>query len=349
MYQVMINASGFLLRLLVDSRYRIFRHFLLFFLSMLIISVNFYLDLIEGKESLIRSSIAQSLILLIPIYLSVFILTPRLLLKNKLGKYVISVFLVIAVAILFSYLLRQEDIEREYKLYQFWLAAFFFISSIIQLSLIIAGASAVIVFQDYVKYGQRIDELENATMQSELEQLKNQINPHFLFNNLNAGIALIDYAPDKAVDFFTSMSRVFRTVLDRSMESTQSLNEELDDLQQYLNLLRIRFGEAIKIDVWLSDTERNMEILTGSLQLVFENIVKHNKFSADNPITVSVLTDKDTLMVINDFRPLSDKSGSRGIGHSALIHRYEDFGRHNISFRQDGDKYISQIPLFPAK
>ena len=151
MYQVMINASGFLLRLLVDSRYRIFRHFLLFFLSMLIISVNFYLDLIEGKESLIRSSIAQSLILLIPIYLSVFILTPRLLLKNKLGKYVISVFLVIAVAILFSYLLRQEDIEREYKLYQFWLAAFFFISSIIQLSLIIAGASAVIVFQDYVK------------------------------------------------------------------------------------------------------------------------------------------------------------------------------------------------------
>lgn len=75
-----------MLRLLVDSRYRVFRHFLLFFLSMLIISVNFYLDLIEGKESLIRSSIAQSLILLIPIYLSVFILTPRLLLKNKLGE-----------------------------------------------------------------------------------------------------------------------------------------------------------------------------------------------------------------------------------------------------------------------
>lgn len=190
---------------------------------------------------------------------------------------------------------------------------------------------------------------EKFLAEAKIKSIKNQINPHFLFNNLNAGIALIDYAPDKAVDFFTSMSRVFRTVLDRSMESTQSLNEELDDLQQYLNLLRIRFGEAIKIDVWLSDTERNMEILTGSLQLVFENIVKHNKFSADNPITVSVLTDKDTLMVINDFRPLSDKSGSRGIGHSALIHRYEDFGRHNISFRQDGDKYISQIPLFPAK
>ena len=80
MYQVMINASGFMLRLLVDSRYRVFRHFLLFSLSMLIISVNIYLDVIEGKEYLTRNCIVQSLILLIPIYLSVFILTPRLLL-----------------------------------------------------------------------------------------------------------------------------------------------------------------------------------------------------------------------------------------------------------------------------
>lgn len=190
---------------------------------------------------------------------------------------------------------------------------------------------------------------EKFLAEAKIRSIKNQITPHFLFNNLNAGIALIDYAPDKAVDFFTSMSRVFRTVLDRSMESLQPLKDELDDLEQYLNLLRIRFGEAIKTDVWLSDTERNMKILTGSLQLVFENIVKHNKFSADNPITVSVLTDRDTLMVINDFRPLSDKAGSHGIGQSALIHRHEDFGKHNISFRQENNKYISRIPLFPAK
>ena len=67
----MINASGFMLRLLVDSRYRVFRHFLLFSLSMLIISVNIYLDVIEGKEYLTRNCIVQSLILLIPIYLSI--------------------------------------------------------------------------------------------------------------------------------------------------------------------------------------------------------------------------------------------------------------------------------------
>lgn len=210
-------------------------------------------------------------------------------------------------------------------------------------------ASIIIVGYLLIWVTTTLRQKEKFLAEAKIKSIKNQINPHFLFNNLNAGIALIDYAPDKAVDFFTSMSKVFRTVLDRSMESTQSLKEELDDLQQYLNLLRIRFGEAIKIDVWLSDTELKMKILTGSLQLVFENVVKHNKFSVENPITVSVLTDGDTLIVINDFRPLSDNTGSHGIGQSALIHRYEDFGKHNISFRQEDRKYISQIPLFPAK
>lgn len=190
---------------------------------------------------------------------------------------------------------------------------------------------------------------EKFLAEAKIQSIKNQINPHFLFNNLNAGIALIDYAPDKAVDFFTSMSKVFRTVLDRSMESTQPLKDELNDLEQYLNLLRIRFGEAIRIDVWINDMEREMLILTGSLQLIFENIVKHNRFSAENPISVSIVAKGDTLLIVNDYRPLSDTSGSHGLGQSAIIHRNEDFGKHNISFRQEDDKYISQLPLFSAK
>ena len=229
-----------MLRLLVDSRYRVFRHFLLFSLSMLIISVNIYLDVIEGKEYLTRNCIVQSLILLIPIYLSVFILTPRLLLKNKLGKYVFFVFLVIALAILFSYLLRQEDIEREYELYQFWLSAFFFISSVIQVSLIIAGASAVIVFQDYVKYGQRIDELENATMQSELEQLKNQINPHFLFNMLNNANVLIKENPVEAVHVLSKLKDLLKYQLKDSTSETVYLADDIRFLTDYLNMEKIR-------------------------------------------------------------------------------------------------------------
>lgn len=182
-----------------------------------------------------------------------------------------------------------------------------------------------------------------------IKSLKTQINPHFLFNNLNAGISLIDYAPDKAVDFFTSMSRVYRTVLDHSMEAIHPLQDEIRDLDHYLNLLRIRFGNAIKIDYWLNDKERQMMILCGSLQIIFENIVKHNRFSVEEPMSVSILTKGDSLVVVNDYRPLTDNPASHGIGQSALIHRYEDFGKTNISFRQEDDKYISELPLFHAK
>lgn len=274
MYQVVMNTSGFLLRLLVEPRWRIFRHFLLFSLSMLIISVNFYLDLIE-REEFVKSSIVQSLILLVPIYLSIFILTPRLLLKNKPGRYVVSVFLVIALALLFSYLLRQEDIVKEFELYRFWLSAFFFVSSIIQLSLIIAGASAVIVFQDYVKYGLRIDRLENATMQSELEQLKNQINPHFLFNMLNNANVLIKESSDEAVLVLSKLKDLLKYQLKDSVSEEVRLKDDISFLNDYLNMEKIRRDNFD----FIVSTEGNMEDITVPPLLFIpfvENAVKHN-------------------------------------------------------------------------
>lgn len=187
---------------------------------------------------------------------------------------------------------------------------------------------------------------EKFLAEAKIKALKNQINPHFLFNNLNAGIALIDYDPEQAVDFFTAMSRVFRSVLDRSMETLQPLEKELEDIEQYLKLLRIRLGNAIKMDCRLSENDGEKMILSGSLQLVFENIVKHNRFSIEEPMNIIIHTKDDVLEIVNDYRPLSDKTASHGIGQSALIQRYEDFGRHNISFHKDGDRYISQLPLF---
>ncbi len=190
---------------------------------------------------------------------------------------------------------------------------------------------------------------EKFLAEAKIKAIKNQINPHFLFNNLNAGISLIDYDPDKAIDFFTSMARVFRTVLDRSMESVQPLGKELDDLGQYLKLIHIRFGDAIKIDYWLSDDDKRKMIVSGTLQLVFENIVKHNRFSVEDPIKVIIQTKGDMLEISNDYRPLSEEPHSHGIGQSVIIRRYEDFGRYNISFHCDGDRYISQLPLFNTK
>lgn len=270
----MKNASGFLLRLLVDRRWRVYRHILLFILGFMTVGVNTYVDVIENGRYW-QSNMVQSLILWVPIYLSASVLTPRFLLRNKIGRYVTAVLLILFLAILLSFWVRHEAIEEEYKAFPFGLAVFFFMASVIQFSLLIAGVSAVIVFQDYVKYGQRIDELENATMQSELEQLKNQINPHFLFNMLNNANVLIRESPVEAVHVLSKLKDLLRYQLKDSTSEKVYLADDIRFLHDYLNLEKIRRDNFDFIVSMEGDTT---DITVPPLLFIpfVENAVKHN-------------------------------------------------------------------------
>lgn len=346
----MKNTSGFLLRLLVDPRYRICRHFLLFVLSVIILSVNFYVDVIEDSRFLV-SNVIQSALLLVPIYLSVFVLTPRLLLKNKVGTYVISVVLVILLALLFSYILRKEAIEEEYELFQFWLAAFFFISSIIQLCLIIAGASAVIVFQDYVKYGQRIDELKNATMQSELEQLKNQINPHFLFNMLNNVYVLIRKGRDEAAEVLFKLEDLLRYQFNDSTQDRIQLSSDIRFMNDFLNLEKIRrdnFNYTIS-----KEGDINSVWLPPLLFIPFvENAVKHNT-DGENASFVYIsfnVQDNRLFFRCENSKPAEEEEKNNRIGGLGLknIRRRLELlypGRHSLEIIEDKQSYIVNLYL----
>ncbi|WP_455640277.1 sensor histidine kinase [Parabacteroides sp.] len=230
--------SDYIMRLLVSPGYRFCRHILLFVLSFMMISVNYYVNALEGN--LWSQEITQSLVFLSLIYLSVFVLAPRFLLKNRIGTYILSIFLSIFIAIVLIYIIRPDEIYAEYKIYQFRLASFLFISSIIQLCLIIAGASAVIVFQHYIRYGQRIDQLENATIQSELEQLKNQINPHFLFNMLNNANVLIKENPEEAVLVLSKLKDLLKYQLKDSVSESVLLEDDIHFLNDYLNMEKVR-------------------------------------------------------------------------------------------------------------
>lgn len=269
----MIIVSGSLTCFLVDPRYRIYRHLLLFFFSLITIGLNYYIDLIEQGN--LMQDFVQSVFLLVPIYLSVFVLTPRFLLKNKVGTYVVSIYLCIGLAFVFSYLLRRETIEVEYQKFQFWMASFLIISSAIQLTLIIAGASAVVVFQDYVRNGQRIDQLENATMQSELEQLKNQINPHFLFNMLNNANVLVKESPAEAVLVLSKLKDLLKYQLKDSLSEEVRLEDDIRFLSDYLNMEKIRRDN---FDFIVSTEGDIKEITIAPLLFIpfVENAVKHN-------------------------------------------------------------------------
>lgn len=320
----MIKISGSLAYFLIDPRCRIYRHLLLLFFSVTTIGLNYYTDLIE-RQNLMRD-FTQSFLLLAPIYLSVFVLTPRLLLCNKVGTYVLAVFGCIGLAFIFSYLLRSETIQVEYQRFQFWMASFLVISSFIQLILIIAGASAVIVFQDYVRNGQRIDQLENATMQSELEQLKNQINPHFLFNMLNNANVLVRENPAEAVLVLSKLKDLLKYQLKDSMSEKVRLADEVRFLSDYLNMEKIRRDNFDFIVSTEGDIE---EVVIAPLLFIpfVENAVKHNNDNRNLSyvhLYFKVEEDSLTFICINS-KPVEQKEqqADSGIGLANIRRRLE--------------------------
>lgn len=320
----MINVSSWLAQFLIDPRCRIYRHMLLFFFSATTIGLNYYTDLIEQEN--LWQDFAQSIFLLVPIYLSVFVLTPRFLLRNKVGTYVVSVYLCIGVAFIFSYLLRSETIRMEYEKFQFWISLFLIISSVIQLTLIIAGASAVIVFQDYIRNALRIDQLENATMQSELEQLKNQINPHFLFNMLNNANVLVKENPAEAVLVLSKLKDLLKYQLKDSVSEEVRLKDEVRFLSDYLNMEKIRRDNFDFIVSTEGDIE---EVVIAPLLFIpfVENAVKHNN---DNKklsyVHLYFKIEKEILIFICiNSKPIEQKEqlADSGIGLANIRRRLE--------------------------
>lgn len=269
----MINASDLLLRLLTHPGYRICRHVLLFVLSMAMVSVNFYMELFAYKN--VAQSVFLGLVLLVPIYLSVYVLAPRFLLRNKFGSYVLSVLGVVILTLLCSYLFRIDTINEQFESYELWFTVISFFASIVLLVLIIAGSSTLILFQYYLMSEQYMDKLQNATMHSELEQLKNQINPHFLFNMLNNANVLIKENPTEAATVLYKLKDLLKYQLKDSASELIRLTDDIRFLTDYLNMEKIRRDN---FEFILSTEGDIRETVVPPLLFIpfVENAVKHN-------------------------------------------------------------------------
>lgn len=132
----------------------------------------------------------------------------------------------------------------------------------------------------------RFERTEKARIESELQALKNQIDPHFIFNSLNTLSHLIETAPGKAIHFSDQLSDVYRYILQNRDKDLVMLEDEIIFLSAYANLLKIRFGSGVHIDihVWPDGHHLSLPI---SLQILLENAVKHNRFSLEEPLLVT--------------------------------------------------------------
>jgi two-component system LytT family sensor kinase len=189
------------------------------------------------------------------------------------------------------------------------------------------------------------EQVERAHLASQLEGLRNQVNPHFLFNSLNTLIYLIPEEPAKAVRFVQQLSKVYRYVLESRDAKVISLGDELEFLKSYIFLLKERFGENLDVAIQPPDPSPKGAIVPLSLQLLFENAIKHNVISTEKPLRIEVFAENGHLVIRNNLQRKNQVMDSTGVGLDNIRTRYRLLTDRNVEVIASPKYFTVLLPL----
>lgn len=189
-------------------------------------------------------------------------------------------------------------------------------------------------------------QLESENIEAKYNALQQQLNPHFLFNSLNTLISEIEYDPAEAVKFTQHLSDIYRYVLKSQDLKLVTVREELDFVDSYIFLHKVRLGDCLKLTVQLTDDELDYKIPPLTLQLFIENVIKHNHISVSHPMEMILFCDADkgVLSFRNLLRPKKSVAES-GRGLANLSERYRLLDGRDISVVKDDGTFTVSIPL----
>jgi sensor histidine kinase YesM len=191
-------------------------------------------------------------------------------------------------------------------------------------------------------------ELQRAKAEAELSALKNQIDPHFMFNSLNTLTHLINVDPGKALVFTENLAEVYRYILSQKDQTLVLLDDELDFTHKYTDLLHLRFGNALIINKRFNGTAgKDFLIPPTSVFVAFENAVKHNEISEKTPMQIDVDVKSHWLLITNSIRERKSKTHSSGIGLKNLDERFRLVTGKGINSHREGNDFVVQLPLIP--
>lgn len=219
-----------------------------------------------------------------------------------------------------------------------------------ELSMWIAIAISLIFYAIwYYKHRQEYKVKEQkiiaSTASAKFDALKNQLDPHFLFNSLNVLTSLIEEDPYKAQKFTTSLSKVYRYVLEQKNKDLVSVDEELQFARTYVRLLKMRFEESIVFDIPDKSSDPDAKIVPLSLQLLLENAVKHNVVTPDRPLHIKVYEDDAMLVVSNNLQEKNVVKKSSGVGLQNIRQRYAILTNKKLSILKTGTDFKVQLPM----
>ena len=191
-------------------------------------------------------------------------------------------------------------------------------------------------------------QLQQAKAEAELTALKNQVDPHFMFNSLNTLAFLVKFDPDKALLFTENLAEVYRYILIQKDHTLVLLEDELEFTHRYTDLLHLRFGKALIIKKHFNgSSEKDYLIPPTSVFVVFENAVKHNEISEQNPLAIDVDVKDNRLTITNHIQEKGNTQNSSKIGLKNLMERFQLITGNHIEAYQKDEKFIVSLPLTP--
>lgn len=190
-----------------------------------------------------------------------------------------------------------------------------------------------------------MEQYKTETMRAHLQNLKEQVNPHFLFNNLSVLSSLVYKDQDKAADFINQLSKVYRYLLDTRSSELITLDDELNFIKSYTYLLKIRFDRNINFQFIIAETSKQLMLPPLALQLVIENAIKHNEVSSELPLNVIIVSNEDSIEVKNNLQLRSNVEETTKTGLNNIRQRYKFYTNRSVEIIHDEKNFTVKMPL----
>ncbi|MBL7793803.1 MAG: histidine kinase [Saprospiraceae bacterium] len=202
---------------------------------------------------------------------------------------------------------------------------------------------------NFTRYRESVEDvksLERLAEHQEFESLKSLINPHFLFNCFNALSSLIAEDPKRAIRFLDELSKVYRYLLLSNQQSFSALENEINFIHSYYQLLKTRYGNALELNIDIAPQYNRYLIPSLSLQLLVENAVKHNIVSNDQPLVIEIFTTEgDQLIVHNNLQRKLVKAAGARIGLDSIKMKYQLLHQQGFQIIEDEKNFTVALPL----
>ena len=231
------------------------------------------------------------------------------------------------------------------------------ILNVIILSLIMFSGDMIVISVFYstylTKYWKKAiennEELKRENLIAKYEALKNQVNPHFLFNSLNTLSGVVEQKPELATDFIKKLSDIYRYVLEHRDKEVVALNSEMKFVDDYIYLSKIRFGEALMFNSNLQ-ANNNIQITPLGLQMLVENAIKHNVISDDMSLKIEISIEDDFIIVRNNIQEKKTiVSDNEPLGLDNLKKRYAYLSDTPIEIIKSNSEFIVKLPIIESE